>query len=157
MRRGESGLQADRPAVDVGGLLRPAAGQQQVAQVAPREDVAGLEADRLAELGVRPDRVTPQRQLVLEAVTKLEHATPEEIFACIRQTARGMNVSTVYRTLELLEQIARGELPAPPLPATGSVEPPVWQILDALRALPAYVANARWDVVASDRQAAKWR
>ena len=50
-------------------------------------------------------RVTPQRQLVLEAVTELEHATPEEIFASIRQTARGMNVSTVYRTLELLEQI----------------------------------------------------
>jgi Fur family ferric uptake transcriptional regulator len=50
-------------------------------------------------------RVTPQRQLVLEAVTRLEHATPEEIFARIRQTARGVNVSTVYRTLELLEQI----------------------------------------------------
>jgi Fur family transcriptional regulator, ferric uptake regulator len=50
-------------------------------------------------------RVTPQRQLVLEAVTKLEHATPEEIFADIRQTARGVNVSTVYRTLELLERI----------------------------------------------------
>jgi Fur family ferric uptake transcriptional regulator len=50
-------------------------------------------------------RVTPQRQLVLEAVTKLEHATPEEIFADIHQTARGVNVSTVYRTLELLEQI----------------------------------------------------
>ena len=50
-------------------------------------------------------RVTPQRQLVLEAVTELEHATPEEIFAQVRQTARGVNVSTVYRTLELLEQI----------------------------------------------------
>ena len=50
-------------------------------------------------------RVTPQRQLVLEAVTKLEHATPEEIFADIHQRARGVNVSTVYRTLELLEQI----------------------------------------------------
>jgi Fur family ferric uptake transcriptional regulator len=50
-------------------------------------------------------RVTPQRQLVLEAVTKLEHATPEEIFADIHQTARGVNVSTVYRTLEVLEQV----------------------------------------------------
>lgn len=50
-------------------------------------------------------RVTPQRQLVLEAVTKLEHATPEEIFADIHQTARGVNTSTVYRTLELLEQV----------------------------------------------------
>lgn len=50
-------------------------------------------------------RVTPQRQLVLEAVTRLEHATPEEIYAEVRQTAVGVNLSTVYRTLELLEQI----------------------------------------------------
>jgi len=50
-------------------------------------------------------RVTPQRQLILEAVTKLEHATPEEIYAEVKQTAVGVNVSTVYRTLELLEQI----------------------------------------------------
>src|SRR3981081_4874346 len=50
-------------------------------------------------------RVTPQRQLVLEAVTKLNHASPEEICAEVRQTARGVNVSTIYRTLELLEQL----------------------------------------------------
>jgi len=50
-------------------------------------------------------RVTPQRQLVLEAVTKLEHATPEEIYAEVKRTAVGVNLSTVYRTLELLEQI----------------------------------------------------
>ena len=50
-------------------------------------------------------RVTPQRQLVLEAVTRLEHATPEEIYAEVKQTAVGINLSTVYRTLELLEQI----------------------------------------------------
>src|SRR6266702_1084354 len=50
-------------------------------------------------------RVTPQRQLILEAVTRLEHATPDEIYAEVKQTAVGLNVSTVYRTLELLEQI----------------------------------------------------
>jgi Fur family transcriptional regulator, ferric uptake regulator len=50
-------------------------------------------------------RVTPQRQLVLEAVTKLHHASPEEIFAEVHQKARGVNVSTIYRTLELLEQL----------------------------------------------------
>ncbi|MBO0835604.1 MAG: transcriptional repressor, partial [Actinobacteria bacterium] len=50
-------------------------------------------------------RVTPQRQLVLEAVARLEHATPEEIYAEVRQTARGVNVSTIYRTLELLEEL----------------------------------------------------
>lgn len=57
------------------------------------------------ELRERGYRVTPQRQLVLEAVTKLEHATPEEIWADVRETARGVNISTIYRTLELLEHL----------------------------------------------------
>jgi Fur family ferric uptake transcriptional regulator len=50
-------------------------------------------------------RITPQRQLILEAVTRLDHATPEEIFDSVRQTAQGVNLSTIYRTLELLEQL----------------------------------------------------
>jgi Fur family ferric uptake transcriptional regulator len=57
------------------------------------------------ELRARGYRVTPQRQLVLEAVTKLEHATPDEICADVQQTARGVNISTIYRALELLEQL----------------------------------------------------
>jgi len=56
------------------------------------------------QLRARGYRVTPQRQLVLEAVTALEHATPEEICARVQQTARGVNISTVYRTLELLKR-----------------------------------------------------
>ena len=58
------------------------------------------------ELRSRGYRVTPQRQLVLEAINKLEHATPEDICADVQRTARGVNISTVYRTLELLEQLA---------------------------------------------------
>jgi len=50
-------------------------------------------------------RVTPQRQLVLEAVAKLDHATPEEIAASVQQTAKGVNISTIYRTLELLDTL----------------------------------------------------
>jgi Fur family transcriptional regulator, ferric uptake regulator len=57
------------------------------------------------QLRARGYRVTPQRQLVLEAVAQLDHATPEEICAQVQQTARGVNISTIYRTLELLEQI----------------------------------------------------
>src|SRR5262249_62231188 len=57
------------------------------------------------QLRARGYRVTPQRQLVLEAVARLDHATPEEIGAQVQQTARGGNISTIYRTLELLEQI----------------------------------------------------
>ena len=57
------------------------------------------------ELRARGYRVTPQRQLVLEAVAALEHATPEEICAEVQRTARGVNISTIYRTLELLEEL----------------------------------------------------
>jgi Fur family ferric uptake transcriptional regulator len=57
------------------------------------------------ELRSRGYRVTPQRQLVLEAVAKLNHATPEEIAACVQQTAKGVNISTIYRTLELLDSL----------------------------------------------------
>ncbi len=57
------------------------------------------------ELRARGYRVTPQRQLVLEAVTELGHATPEDIVAKVRQVASGINISTVYRTLELLEEL----------------------------------------------------
>jgi Fur family ferric uptake transcriptional regulator len=58
-----------------------------------------------ADLRERGYRLTPQRQLVLEAVDALDHATPDEILARVRQTASGVNISTVYRTLELLEQL----------------------------------------------------
>ncbi|MEU0566432.1 Fur family transcriptional regulator [Nonomuraea sp. NPDC005983] len=57
------------------------------------------------ELRAKGYRVTPQRQLVLEAVKELEHATPEAICAKVRETARGVNISTVYRTVELLEEL----------------------------------------------------
>src|SRR6201984_163187 len=57
------------------------------------------------QLRARGYRVTPQRQLVLEAGARLDHATPHEIGAQVQQTARGVNISTIYRTLELLEQI----------------------------------------------------
>ena len=50
-------------------------------------------------------RLTPQRQLVLEAVGELGHATPEDIATAVRRTASGVNISTVYRTLELLEEL----------------------------------------------------
>jgi Fur family ferric uptake transcriptional regulator len=50
-------------------------------------------------------RLTPQRQLVLEAVAKLGHATPEAIVTEVRRTADAVNISTVYRTLDLLEEL----------------------------------------------------
>ncbi len=61
--------------------------------------------DWQADLRARGYRLTPQRQLVLEAVGSLGHATPEEIVTAVRETASGVNISTVYRTLELLEEL----------------------------------------------------
>jgi Fur family transcriptional regulator, ferric uptake regulator len=58
-----------------------------------------------AQLRARGYRLTPQRQLVLEAVTRLGHATPDEIADEVRRTASGVNISTIYRTLELLEEL----------------------------------------------------
>ena len=57
------------------------------------------------DLRARGYRLTPQRQLVLEAVAELGHATPEDVLNAVRRTASGVNVSTVYRTLELLENL----------------------------------------------------
>lgn len=51
-------------------------------------------------------RLTPQRELVLRAVTELGHATPEDVFDWVRNRSSGVNISTVYRTLELLEELA---------------------------------------------------
>ncbi|MBA2324486.1 MAG: transcriptional repressor [Pseudonocardiales bacterium] len=62
-------------------------------------------ADWQAELRARGYRLTPQRQLVLEAVGEIGHATPEEIASSVRRTASGLSISTVYRTLELLEDL----------------------------------------------------
>lgn len=57
---------------------------------------------RLREHGFR---ITPQRQLVLEAVESLRHGTPEEILVEVQRTASGVNLSTIYRTLEVLEDV----------------------------------------------------
>jgi Fur family ferric uptake transcriptional regulator len=62
-------------------------------------------ADWHETLRARGYRLTPQRQLVLEAVGRLGHATPEDIAGAVRKTATGVNISTVYRTLELLEEL----------------------------------------------------
>jgi Fur family ferric uptake transcriptional regulator len=60
----------------------------------------------LAEvLRARGMRVTAQRQFVLRAVRDLGHATPEQVHAAVREMAAGVNITTVYRTLELLEQL----------------------------------------------------
>ena len=77
------------------------------------DDPRGLERPTIAvwtrrsahTLHERGLRMTPQRQLVLDAVRELGHATPEQICAAVQRTAPAVNITTVYRTLDLLEQL----------------------------------------------------
>ena len=48
-------------------------------------------------------RMTPQRQLVLDAVRALQHATPEQICEYVQRRAPAVNITTIYRSLDLLE------------------------------------------------------
>ena len=59
-------------------------------------------AERLRGSGYR---LTPQRQLILRAVEELGHATVDDVLAQVRTQASAVNASTVYRTLEVLEEL----------------------------------------------------
>src|SRR4051794_8341975 len=50
-------------------------------------------------------RATPQRRLVLRAVSELGHATPEQVCDFVQAETASLNLSTVYRALELLEEL----------------------------------------------------
>jgi Fur family ferric uptake transcriptional regulator len=59
--------------------------------------------DHLRRLGVR---VTPQRLLVLEALTTQSgHLTADEVMRWTAQRYPGINLATVYRTLDLLVSV----------------------------------------------------
>lgn len=65
-----------------------------------------MSADSLAaELRGRGMRLTAQRQLILNAVSELGHSTPEEIADYVQSRAPGVNITTVYRALDLLESL----------------------------------------------------
>ena len=57
--------------------------------------------EKLREKGYR---LTPQRELILDAVDTLGHATPDEVLVEVRKKSSALNVSTVYRTLQALAE-----------------------------------------------------
>lgn len=63
------------------------------------------EANLPQALRSRGYRLTPQRQMVLEAVVSLGAGTVDEIGVLVRRAAPGVNITTVYRTLDLLEEL----------------------------------------------------
>ena len=57
---------------------------------------------KLSDLGYR---LTPQRLMILKAIEDADnHISAEEIYAQIRTHYPQMNISTVYRTLELVKE-----------------------------------------------------
>jgi Fur family ferric uptake transcriptional regulator len=51
-------------------------------------------------------RTTPQRVIIFEAIEKLEgHLTAEDIFAEVQQVNPYISLATIYRTLELLQDL----------------------------------------------------
>lgn len=59
-----------------------------------------------ALLRSRGMRFTTQRYRIYEAVNSLGHATPESILAALPGDSPGLTLSTVYRALEALEELA---------------------------------------------------
>jgi len=60
-------------------------------------------ATLLETLRQRGLRITPQREMIIEALAHGEdHLTAEEIHARVRQRVKAVNIATVYRTLDLL-------------------------------------------------------
>ena len=59
----------------------------------------------IQELRERGFRLTPQREMVLSAMHKVEGlATADEIYGCVRELSAAVDISTVYRTLDLLQE-----------------------------------------------------
>jgi Fur family transcriptional regulator, ferric uptake regulator len=60
----------------------------------------------IAELRKHGYRLTPQREMVVEAVAHAgQHVSAEEVFELVRARSSAVNIATVYRTLELLAEL----------------------------------------------------
>lgn len=59
----------------------------------------------IAQLHERGFRLTPQREIVLRVLHDMEgHVTAEEIYGKVQALTSSVDISTVYRTLELLRE-----------------------------------------------------
>jgi len=63
--------------------------------------------DLVGELTEQGYRLTPQRMMILAAIEKSDHhISAEEIYAQVVARYPKVNISTVYRTLELLKRLS---------------------------------------------------
>jgi len=139
-QNGQNGHDAQRRA-ELGRYLRA-----RRAGLSPEE--VGLPSGRRRRTpGLRREELAALAGVGVTWYTWLEQGRPITVSTQVLDSlSRALRLDAAEHTH--LFVLARGALPAPPLPATDNVEPSVWQILAALGVLPAYVANARWDVVA---------
>ncbi len=57
----------------------------------------------IEELRERGCRITPQREIIIEAIAHGgRHMTAEEIFEEVQKRTRSVNIATIYRTLDFL-------------------------------------------------------
>jgi Fur family ferric uptake transcriptional regulator len=62
--------------------------------------------DILSKLTQQGYRITPQRMMILEAIEGADnHISAEEIYTLVCARYHNVNISTVYRTLELLKEL----------------------------------------------------
>jgi Fur family ferric uptake transcriptional regulator len=62
--------------------------------------------DTAGQLRRRGYRITPQRMMILSCIEDSDnHITAEDIYAQVVEKDPGLNISTVYRTLELLKEL----------------------------------------------------
>ena len=62
--------------------------------------------DMASELNRQGYRMTPQRMMILAAIEKSDdHISAEEIYSQVAARYPNVNISTVYRTLDLLERL----------------------------------------------------
>jgi Fur family ferric uptake transcriptional regulator len=60
----------------------------------------------IAELRRQGYRLTPQREMIVEAIARAgRHMTAEEVFDKVHARSQAVNIATVYRTLELLAEL----------------------------------------------------
>lgn len=66
----------------------------------------GCEKEFIRQLHKRGFRLTPQREMVLSVMHGMEGwATAEEIYQQVRRLSTSVDISTVYRTLDLLQEL----------------------------------------------------
>ena len=60
----------------------------------------------IAELRKQGYRLTPQREMIVEAVAHAgRHVTVEDVYEQVQTRTNAVNVATVYRTLDLLVEL----------------------------------------------------